>query len=187
MSTAGKVLVVLVTLSLMAWIVLFSAIAQFNTNWGQKLAAQDAQILNLRTAVDAAVLKITKTQDEISAVQSKMQGDLTLLRTNLSDAEKVRSESVETNARYQIDLQTVQSHAKTAATSLARREREHAEATRQLAEERALVKRYQGENDVLLSRFSKLQKDFLDTMAANKDLSKKAATTARVKQASFAP
>lgn len=194
MSTAGKVLVVLVTLSLMAWIVLFSAVAQFNTNWGQKLLAQEKQISKTRGEIEQALAQIAKNQDETTAFQVKLRNDLIVLRSNLSDAEKVLSESVETNSRYLIDLQTVEGHAKSAKASLARRETELAEAKKQLADEQAVVKRYQGENDALLAQFSKLQKDFLDTMAANRKLAREAAKgasgeTARGnrRQASFVP
>ena len=186
MSTAGKVLVVLVTLSLMAWIVLFSAVAQFNTNWGMKLAKQDKDIEKLRADLDAAVTKVSKNQVATSAIQAKAQKDMIVLRGSLADAEKVLSESIETNSRYQIDLQTVEAHAKAAQAALDRREREKVEATRQLADIRAVVKQFQGENDALLGRFSKLQKDFLDTMAANRKLAKEAAKGS-IRSASFRP
>ena len=40
MSTAGKVLTVLILLVMVGWIIMLSAVTQLNVNWAQKVAAQ---------------------------------------------------------------------------------------------------------------------------------------------------
>ncbi len=51
MSTAGKVLSVVVILALVGWTFLFAQIAQLNANWGQKIDQLTEQVKTLETDV----------------------------------------------------------------------------------------------------------------------------------------
>ena len=47
MSTAGKVLTVLILLVMMGWIVMLSAVAQLNANWSERVAKQEKDLVQV--------------------------------------------------------------------------------------------------------------------------------------------
>lgn len=173
MSTAGKVLVVLVTLALMAWIVLFSAVAQLNANWGQKIVKQESELEDLQAKIDKLAIQVDETHAASTLKQVELTKEVVVLRSRVADGEKVLSESNETNSRYQFNLQTAQVAEKDAQDTRERRDRDLAELKTQRSALEDEVRRSRQENGVLLGRFDQLQKDFLKTSAENKELARR--------------
>ena len=56
MSTAGKVLTVLVLLVMIGWIIMLSAVTQLNVNWEQRIAKQEDDLQKATERADAAKL-----------------------------------------------------------------------------------------------------------------------------------
>ena len=173
MSTAGKVLVVLVTLSLMAWIVLFSAVAQLNTNWGQAMLKADGQLAEVLAKQEAAEAAVQKNQLETHQTQRRDELELVNLRTRDADAARVLSVANETNTRYKIDLSTVNAGAEEAKSAQDRRERDVADLKKQLINLQGEVSRERAANRILLDRLDKLEKEYLDLAAKNVDAARK--------------
>src|ERR1700722_11428845 len=69
MSTAGKVLVVLVLLTSVAWIVLASGVAQLNTNGNTRLHDLAEQIEKLQTGFKQTHDEIVSLRDQTSSIQ----------------------------------------------------------------------------------------------------------------------
>lgn len=82
MSTAGKVLVVLVLLLLPVWIILVSAVATLNMEWTQALAKQTQQIETLEADVAKNQRAIADFQDKITLEQLASEEEQTVLRSN---------------------------------------------------------------------------------------------------------
>ncbi len=173
MSTAGKVLVVLVTLSLLAWIVLFSAIAQLNANQGQALLQSEGKLAELVAKLEAAEALVRKNQVETHQKQRQEELELVVLRTRDADAARVLSVANETNSRYNIDLQTVKAGAEEAKAAQERSERDLAGYKKQLISEQGEVSRSRSENRILRSDLDKLQKEYAALAAQNLDAARK--------------
>jgi len=173
MSTAGKVLVVLVTLSLMAWIVLFSAVAQLNTNRGQAILKTEGQLADLTAKAEDAEAQVQKNQVATHLKQRQEELELVVWRTRDADAARVLSVANETNSRYKIDLQTVNAGAEEAKAAQDRRERDVAQLKKQLADVQGLVSRDTSQNRILMDRLSRLEKDYAKLAAENLDMARK--------------
>jgi len=173
MSTAGKVLVVLVTLSLLAWVVLFSAVAQLNTNWGQTIQKSEAQVADLATKQEVAEGQVQKNQVATHQKQRQEELELVTWRTRDAGAARVLSVANETNSRYKIDLQTVNAGAEEAKTAQDRWERDVADLKKQLAGVQGEVGRFKSENRILGDRLDKLEKEYTELAAQNLDAARK--------------
>ncbi len=161
MSTAGKVLVVLVTLALMGWIVLFSAVAQRNTNWGKSLQALEVKAEDVAKKADAQEISLEKTKVDTTLIRSRQEKDAVVLRGRLSDAEKELSLANETNSRYKIDREAVDAAAEDANATRERWEADVAALKRQLADVQAVVGKFKAENAALAGTYGGLQGEFI--------------------------
>ena len=92
MSTAGKVLVVLVLLTSLVWIVLASGVAQLNTNGNTRLHELTEQIEKLQTDFKQTQDEIASLRDQTSSIQEDVDREVTVLRAHQSDVEKARSQ-----------------------------------------------------------------------------------------------
>lgn len=163
MSTAGKVLVVLVALATIPWIILFSMVYQLNENWG--LEIQNLSKAVAATEQEAARMRgeLDRTLHEASSSQVERDNQLTVLRGRLSDAEKQNTLIAEAQARMQHQLDTLNVAIKAAQTAAERRAKEKEDTNQALADTREAVQvlrqdvdaKYQQVTD-LQSRFRKL-------------------------------
>src|SRR5262249_13698867 len=69
MSTAGKVLVVLAALVMVAWIILFAMVGLLNRNWGEKVESLQQEQAKQQEALPKAEDALAKTLDEVDALQ----------------------------------------------------------------------------------------------------------------------
>ncbi len=85
MSTAGKVLVVLVMLTSLVWMVLSAGVSQLNTNGNTRLHDLTEQIAKLQA-------DFTQTQDEIASLRDRLRrSKKTRSRGHRAPCESVRS------------------------------------------------------------------------------------------------
>src|SRR5690242_5180696 len=95
MSTAGKVLIILVALALMAWIGLLSMVAQRNANWGQKIKAQQEQIETLQKSQVDIRAQLAKVKSDIAREQEAHDKAVTVLQAEKADRELLLTDAIE--------------------------------------------------------------------------------------------
>jgi septal ring factor EnvC (AmiA/AmiB activator) len=176
MSTAGKVLSVIVMLALVGWLVLASAVTQLNKEWLQAIDKLDKQIAGTEdervTGTGGLIGQITDLENKIHKIkadtaleQAKTAQAITVLRTELSDMEKAESETKETLARMQFEVANVTAAEKLATEALALRRKEKADTEKAKADEEALVEKYKGEVGQQFAELEKLRGEFKQTLA----------------------
>ena len=124
MSTPGKVLVVLVTLTSLIWIVMVASVAQINNTGSEKLANLNTQVEKLQTDVVEAQRQLEALKDQISQAQVEMGLDLATIQSRQAALEKVRSDTLEMATRVKLQLAGFEASIKTAQTARDQREAE---------------------------------------------------------------
>jgi chromosome segregation ATPase len=160
MSTAGKVLIVLVLLTSLVWLVLASGVAQLNTNGNTKLHDLIVEIEKLQTDVKQTQDEIVAVRDESSSIQESVDRERTVLRARQSDLEKARSQILEYMTRVQYQLATVKDTIEKAKTTLQHRNDEHASEQQALVQAKSEVEDLKAKNGELLSQLTTLRKNF---------------------------
>jgi chromosome segregation ATPase len=167
MSTAGKVLVVLVLLTSLVWMVLASGVAQLNTNGNTRLHELTEQIAKLQTDSKQTQDEIASVRDQTSSIQENVDREITVLRANQSDLEKSRSQIAEMLSRVQYELATVKETVEKAKTALANRIEEQESEQQALARAKSEVEDLKAKNGELLSELSMLRKNFESVYHSN--------------------
>lgn len=124
MSTAGKVLAVLIMLMGVVCLILAGGVARLNQNANQKLEALAADLVKAQENLDSARREIVGLRDQTTLVQEKIDRDLSLLRVRQNDLERTRSQVVATLERVKYDLGTVSFEFESAKTALENRNAE---------------------------------------------------------------
>jgi chromosome segregation ATPase len=191
MSTAGKVLVVLVALATIGWVVLVSMVATLNRNYGQEMDRLKGQIAKLDEEIGATRTSVYQTLDMIRHEQERKDRELTVLRTRISDLNEQEAEGQEALTRIQLQIDQVKKASVDAEADRQNRLAQKAETEKAIAEARAEVDTLKTSVDGLVARLSKLQNDFIETMKANRallqQLKGRSAQGRTVRTASFAP
>jgi chromosome segregation ATPase len=167
MSTAGKVLVVLVLLASLVWIVLASGVAQLNTNGNTRLHDLAEQIEKLQTDFKQTQDEIASVRDQTSSIQESVDREITVLRANQSDLEKTRSQNLDSMRRVQYQLATLKETIEKAKTTLQHRIDEQASEQQALVQARAEVEDLKAKNGELFSQLSTLRKNFESVYHSN--------------------
>jgi myosin protein heavy chain len=170
MSTAGKVLVVLVLLVVPIWVVLVSTVAQLNKNAGEQVATLEKSVENLKTELATLRKNMVGLKDQIALEQDAMTQQVTLLRSQQSDLQKARSEWVENVSRARYEVAGMQETAKEAEAT---RDRRAAEKMQEIAAKQAVeaeVQRLKQEHAQLSEQLDKLRGDFKTTVDTNRKL-----------------
>jgi chromosome segregation ATPase len=170
MSTAGKVLVVLVTLTTLVWMILASGVGQLNRNGNNALHELDVQLAKAQVDLKQTQIDIVAFRDETSSIQEKVDRDLTMLRARLADVEGVRSQIIDGLARMQYQLFTVEEATKGAQTALEHRNAERQAEEKALADAKAEVQSLMAESSQLTSRLNTLRQTFQTTYKANVEM-----------------
>ncbi|HEX8199599.1 MAG TPA: hypothetical protein VF590_03870 [Isosphaeraceae bacterium] len=186
MSTAGKVLVVLVALVMVGWIILFSMVGQLNRNWGERIEALQKEQAKRGPELEKEVARLERVLDEIDAVQVDRIQKTRVLRTAVEDREGLLATTREALSAARIDLERAQAAVKTAQATLERRVAEKAETEKELAAQRAELEGLRAQNADLMARLARLRGDFKRALDENKQLLRRVAEAGpRVRPASF--
>jgi chromosome segregation ATPase len=167
MSTAGKVLIVLVLLTSLVWLVLASGVAQLNTNGNTRLHELTVQIDKLQTDFKQSQDEIVAVRDQTSTIQENVDRQITVLRARQSDLEKARSKIIEYMTRVQYQLATVKDTIEKAKTALAHRIEEQASEQQALVQAKSEVEDLKAKNGELLSQLSNLRQNFETVYRSN--------------------
>jgi uncharacterized protein (DUF3084 family) len=170
MSTAGKVLTVLVMLVAVVWVLLTATVAQLNRNGTKAVQDLKEQVAKLESGVVTAARELDKLKEDTHTEQVKTQHDLTGLHARLSDAEKVLAQAREIAARVKLQLTDAESGVKQGEAHSAQRLAEKEAVTKEKADLEAEVEKLKAENGELLNRLTSLRDKFKATLRDNKEM-----------------
>jgi hypothetical protein len=176
MSTAGKVLAVLVTLALFIWMGLLSTVAQRNANWGKKLQAQQQELEGLQKSQADLRDQLANIKGDIAREQENHDKAVVVLRAQVADREKTVTNSIEELERKKNQVKSQAVVVIDAESHLKHRNEDKAKTEADLAAKIAEVEKLTGENGTLMAQLKQLRTDFLTTMAENRKLVKRFAT-----------
>ncbi|WP_406698867.1 hypothetical protein V5E97_08275 [Singulisphaera sp. Ch08] len=168
MSTAGKVLVVLVLLLLPVWIILVSAVATLNMEWTQALAKQTQQIETLEGDVAKNQLAIAELQDQIALEQLASEEQQAALRSRVADVERAKAEAIQLQTGVQVQLEMLKQAVAKAGIARDDRTKEQMNETAGLAEARKNVDELKAANSELLNELTQLRDEFKSLLESNK-------------------
>ena len=194
MSTLGKVLSVIIVLMVVVWVVMFAGVADLNRNYGEKVIGLHGDIERLEKQVAATQAEVKLLVPQITLQQDERDKRLTVLRTHLSELEKLETESREALIRVQLEVARVQVAAQKAQAANELREKQKADSQKELAAARAGVQTLMATNGKLLDELTGLRSQFLSTTEENRKLRDRLAgassdaprtNTVRVRPATF--
>ena len=170
MSTAGKVLVVLVLLMVPVWIVLISGLAQFNRTGTAAFEKAQKEYADVMVKLAETEQNVAALRDQIGLAQDAMDRDLTVISAHQVDIEKARSEVLETGMRVKFQLDDVKATLANAEKSRDTRIAEKKAEIEALAVAREDVEKLKGENTALMVNLVKLRDEFKSLLESNQDL-----------------
>jgi chromosome segregation ATPase len=167
MSTAGKVLSVLLMLILVVWIVLAAGVARLNTNGNKALHDLIEEVDKLRAEVDQTQVDVAALHDQTAIIQEKVDRDLTVLRDRQVELQRSHSQIFESLARYTHQFGTVEESVKSAQALLQHRIEEREAEQKAVADTRSEVKTLMADSSQLMNQLDTLRKNFQKTYQAN--------------------
>jgi len=167
MSTAGKVLSVLVMLVLVIWIVLAAGVARLNTNGNNELHDLIEKVEKLREDVEKTQVEVMGLRDQTSTIQEKVDRDLMVIQDRLTQLKKSRSQIDESLKRSLYQLSTVEEAVKSARELLQHRNVERDAEQKGLADTRSEVQTLMADSSQMMNRLDTLRKTFKKTYDAN--------------------
>jgi ribosomal protein L29 len=167
MSTAGKVLTVLSALLLVVWAIMISAVAQINENGAKAVAARTKSVEDLQTSLAKSESNAAELRVKTNAEQIQQENELREVRSKQIMVERQLETAKESLTRVQFQLENYTKTAATSKADLEARQQEKTDLEKALADNQALVKRLQGENDELLAQLEKLRNDFQENLKKN--------------------
>ena len=170
MSTAGKVLIVLIMLTAVGCLVLAGGIAQLHYNANQKLDQLATEVEKTRAAIESTKLDIANYRDQTTLAQEKIDRDVTALESQQLDLERTRSQISDTLSRLQYDLNTVNGSIAGAKDSLQNRINEFDADQKALADLRKDVQSLRSSNSELMGRLQSLRGQFQDAHHKNLEM-----------------
>ncbi len=170
MSTAGKVLVVLVTLTTLVWLILAAGVAQLNTNGNKALHDLSEQVAKAEVDLAQTQHDIVAFRDETASIQEKVDRDLSVLRARLVDVEKSRSQILEGLNRIQYQVNTVEETIKGTQTDIEHRNVEIQAEEKALAGARSEVETLMANSSQLRDQLKTLRETFQSRYKANVDM-----------------
>jgi chromosome segregation ATPase len=173
MSTAGKVLAVLVTLASIVLVILGSAVTQLNKNGGEAILKLNTQLQKMDADLLAARKSLTDLKIQLTLEQVAKGQDLTVIRSRLADVEEFRAGVFEANARVASQLAVAGESVKAATEHLERKKQDKADLEKAKAENQAAVEKLIGEEKALREDRDRLLGELKDLIAGNRQLQEK--------------
>lgn len=170
MPTAGKVLVVLISLVAVVWIVLTAGVAQLNRNGTKAVEDLKTQVAKLQQEIKSTQEGLQKVKDDWNFDQYVTQRHLTELAAKQTDIEKLWTEQKEMLARVTIQLADAEATVKSADENKARRIADHQAETKALEQARAEVETLKSERKDRVDRLTELREKLRATLDENRSL-----------------
>jgi chromosome segregation ATPase len=176
MSTAGKVLIVLVMLMTFVWVVLSAGVSRYNTNANTRLNEVTKQAEELQDKVKDSQDEVSSLLSQAQQAQERVDREGALLRARQSDLQRAKSQIAETLSGVKYELEIVDGTVKGAQTDLEHRTTEHQEETKLLDKDRAEVQELMAYCGKLRDQLAELRKEFLTKYRSNIEMHGKAAS-----------
>ncbi|WP_435017799.1 hypothetical protein TA3x_005419 [Tundrisphaera sp. TA3] len=170
MSTAGKVLVVLVMLMMAGWMVLLSAVTQLNKNHGEAVAKNQKQLDDVTAEVAKVTQDITTTINKAHLLQADTVRDLREIQGRITAAERHQSATNASLARLKFQVANYESALATAKAALETRIAEETQANEIKAAKLAEIEQAKARNADLREQLARLQSEFKQLLAENAKL-----------------
>ena len=170
MSTAGKVLVVLVMLASIAWPILAAGVTQLNRNGNKALIDLADRVTKLEDDLKTTQDEIVKVKDETILVQEQMVRDLAVTGSRQTNMERVKSNIREILSRVQYQLATLQETVKNAEQTAQQRAAEKVAEQKTLDAAKAEVETLKVQNSERVNRLTSLRNEFKTTLKASLDM-----------------
>lgn len=167
MSTAGKVLSVLILLVSVGWIFLAAGVAQLNRNGNERLAKLAADLEKAEADLSKAHLDLMKAKDDARNLQSGMETQMAVIRARMGDVEAANSRLKSILNDLQGQLANMEATVAQAGHDLEVRKQEKESETKLLADARAEVMRLRGVDGDLTQRLASLRQEFKDKFEQN--------------------
>ena len=168
MSTAGKVLVVLIMLASLLWVVLTAGVTQLNRNGNQALMVLAQRAAKLEEDVQATRQEIAQVKDQTTVLQEKMDRDLAVISARQLDAQRMSSSIREILSRVQYELASVQQTVQNAEHDRTIRSDEKVAEEKALAQAREAVENLKATDRQLTERLVSLRDQFSKAYESNK-------------------
>jgi len=170
MSTAGKVLVVLVSLLTLVWIVLIATVAQLNKNGTKAVRDLETQVAKLEQDVAANQKSLESLKDQISREQTTTGQELAVIQSRQTELERARTELLETASRVKYQVAEIEAAVKTAQLDRDQRVAEKKAETEARDAARAEVAQLKIEHSRLSDQLTQLRNKFKATVEENRRL-----------------
>ena len=167
MSTAGKVLTVLVLLVTLVWLVLMSAVTQLNVNWEAQIDKQQESLDNATIDLERTKLAASSKTEEARAKQDETERELRVKLTQIAADERKRSSKIEDLTRLKAQVADAQEAVETAKKNQTTRETEKVANEESLAQKRDEIAKAQALNADLKNQLAQLQDQFKRILADN--------------------
>ena len=168
MSTAGKVLVILVVLSLLGWMYLAALVADHHINWTEKYAKTEKELADLTATLPPIRAETYDLTNQANNLQVSLDRARRNFRAELAMEQKEDSETKESLSRYQFQLKQAQVEVTSAQKRASIRLQERTTLEQQIRQEQATVADLTAKNTDLKGQLEGLRKAFTETLAANK-------------------
>ncbi|WP_169973561.1 hypothetical protein [Tautonia rosea] len=170
MSTAGKVLSVLVALMMLVSIYLLSMVSQLNRSWGRGIETVSSQLEETEGQVRQAKSDAYAIQKQVVAERQITDAQLRSLKLRVEDLENRVSVLKEDQVRLQLRNDDEDALLARTNETIAGRDQEQAELQARLDELNSLRDRLAAENSERLGRLSTLRDRLTTLLAENQEL-----------------
>ena len=167
MSTAGKVLTVLILVVMIPWLIMLSAVTQLNVNYEEKIAAQQKTLDKATVDVAKANNDILTLTEQARAEQDTTDRELRVILGRIAAAERRQSSTTEDLTRLKAEVADFLAAVETAKTNLATREAEKVKGEEDLARKKDEIAKAQAKNADLRGQLAQLQDEFKRLLADN--------------------
>jgi hypothetical protein len=168
MSTAGKVLVVLIALASLVWTILTAGVTQLNRNANQALVVLAERAAKLAEDVQLTKEEAAQVRDQTVVLQEKMDRDLAVISARQNDAQRMSSSIREILSRVQYELASVQQTSQAADKDRTERANEKATEEKDLTKAREEVIALKATDQELTLRLTSLRDKFSELYKHNK-------------------
>jgi chromosome segregation ATPase len=175
MSTAGKVLTVLILLVMVAWLVMMSAVTQLNVNHAQKIQKQQKDLEKVTEDAEKATKSFLDLTEQARVVQDAADRELRVRLGRISAGERRQSSTIEDLTRLKFQVADYTAAVEKAQKNLATREAEKAKGEEDVAKKKDEIAKAQAENAELKTQLAQLQDEFKRLLSENAEALGKAA------------
>jgi chromosome segregation ATPase len=174
MSTAGKVLVVLIMLSALVWVILTAGVTELNRNGNKAVIDLTERVAKLQESLKNTQDEIAHVKEQTTLLQEEMDRSLAVINARQNDVQRTSSNIKDLLARVEYELSTVQDTVQRAEQSREHWSAEKAAEIKAIEQVTQEVDSLKEKDQELRKRLTGLRNEFKTTLKANVDLIQKA-------------